>query len=112
MNTPAQRFGQTRSGKAICTYLTDDPSAEAESFKEFSREDDFDAYALFQYLIIRELRREGGAAENNRFALWSVFHEKRLGDQEKTAQMRALSLVTSIDVAKHGKCRADHFFRD
>ena len=112
MKAPRQRFGQTRSGMDICTYLTDDPTTVAEAFKDYSSEDDFDAYALFQHLIIREVRRAGESDENKRFALWSAFHEKRLTDAGKAAQMSALSLVTSIHIVKHGKGRADRFFRD
>ena len=111
MKTPEQRFGQTRSGKAICTYITEDSTMMTEAFKDFSTKDDFDAYALFQHLLIRELRRAGESDEYQRYLRWSAFHEQRLGDQEKAAQMAALSLVISIDVAQHGKGRADHFFR-
>ena len=112
LKTPTQRFGQTRSGKTICTYLTDDPTTVTESFKDYSSADDFDAYALFQYLMLREVRRAGESEEHRRFNIWSLFHEKRLTDAYKAAQMKALSLVTSIHVVKHGKGRADRFFRD
>jgi hypothetical protein len=112
LKTPTQRFGQTRSGKVICTYLTDDPTMVAESFTDFSSEDDFDAYALFQYLMMREVRRTGVSRENKQFTLWSVFHENRLTDADRAAQMKALSLVISIHIVNHGKGRADHFFRD
>ena len=112
MKIPTQRFGQTRSGKVICTYLTDDPTTVAESFKDFSREDYFDAYALFQHLMIREVRRAVETEDRGRFTMWSAFHEKRLADADKAAQMKALSLVTSIHIVEHGKGRADRFFRD
>jgi len=112
LKTPTQRFGQTRSGKVICTYLTDDPTTVAESFKDFSSEDDFDAYALFQHLMIREVRRAVETEDRGRFTMWSAFHEKRLADADKAAQMKALSLVTSIHIVEHGKGRADLFFRD
>jgi len=111
LKTPTQRFGQTRSGKAICTYLTDDPTTVAESFKDFSSEDDFDAYALFQYLMMREVRRAGESEENKQFTLWSTFHEKRLTDADRAAKMKALLLVTSIHIVNHGKGRADRPFR-
>ena len=112
MKTPTQRFGQTRSGKVICTYLTDDPTTVAEAFEDFSNEDDFDAYALFQHLMIREVRRAVETEDRGRFTMWSAFHEKRLADADKAAQMKALSLVTSIDVVHYGKRRADHFLVD
>jgi len=111
LKMPAQRFGQTRSGKAICTHLTDNPTT-VEHFKDFNSEDDFDAYALFQYLLIRELRRTNNCGAHRRYVTWALFHDNRLGDPEKAAQMSTLSLVTSIDIVKHGKSRADHFFRD
>ena len=111
MKTPTQRFGQTRSGKAICTYLTDDPTTVDESFKDFTSDDDFDAYALFQYLMIREVRRGVGHVENKQFTIWSSFHENQLTVADRTVQMEALSLVISIHIVNHGKGRADHLFR-
>jgi len=84
----------------------------AESFKSSSSEDDFDAYALFQYLMIREVRRAVATEDRGRFTMWSLFHEKRLTDADRTAQMKALSLVTSIHIVEHGKGRADRVFRD
>ena len=112
MKTPAQRFGQTRSGKSICTYLTDDPTTVADGFKDFTSADDFDAFALFQHLMTRAVRRTGESEHLGRFVTWSALHEKRLADADKAAQMSALSLVTSIQIAKHGMGRADRFFRD
>ena len=41
-----------------------------------------------------------------------AFHEKRLADADKAAQMKALSLVISIHIVEYGKGRADRFFRD
>ena len=116
MKLPAQRFGETRSGKAINTYSIDDPTEIADVLKEFTVEDDFDAFALFQHLVRRELRRRDRDSQESadflRFDEWSLVHENRLDPQEKQHQMVSLSLVTSIAVAEYGNGRADHLFRD
>jgi len=116
VKVPVQRFGETRSGKAINTYSTDDPREIAEVLKDFAAEDDFDAFALFQHLVRRELPRgdceSQESADFQRFNIWSGVHNERLGPQARQAQMDILSLVTSIAVAEYGNSRADDLFRD
>jgi len=53
------RFGETRSGKPIFTYFTEDISAISSEVSTFTATDSFDAHALFEHLIRRELRKHG-----------------------------------------------------
>ena len=80
MKIPAQRFGETRSGKPICTYHTEDASARSALLKNFNVDDDFDAFALFQYLLLREVRRRPTNSHDvKRFQSWSDLHAQRIG---------------------------------
>jgi len=113
MKIPAQRIGETRSGKRICTYHTEDASERSELLKDFNVHDDFDAFALFQYLLLREVKR--GSADSSdfqRFQSWSDLHAQRAGSTEVSILKAELSIITSLDLVKYGQRRADHIFRD
>ena len=116
MEIPAQRFGETRSGKAICSYMTaatQDADTVAQLTADFSPSDYFDAMALFQYLAIRTLRRTSADSRDlERYEWYYEFHFDRLTDEQMDEQKSALSLVTSIRVVQHGKSRADDLFVD
>ena len=116
MDIASQRFGETRSGKAICTYTTattEDTGMVAQLVADFSPSDYFDAMALFQYLAIRALRRAGAASGDlERYEWYYGFYFIRLSSEQIDEQMRGLSLVTSICVVKHGNSGADDLFVD
>ena len=113
MNTPGQRFGETRSGKPICTYLTDDLVERTQLINNFSAEDNFDALALFQHLLRREFRRATVESEFSRICeSWSDLHEEQISSIELGRLRASLSMITSLDVVEHGKNRADRLFRD
>ena len=113
MKIPSQRFGNTRCGKDICTYSTEDAALVASLVNDFSPSDSFDAMALFQYLLMRARRRVGEDSDDFRcMALHELCHSQRLTRHELELEMRALSLVTSIDMVHYGKGRADHLFID
>ena len=60
MQLPEQRLGSTRSGKLIRYLITDDANELANLTLNYRSEDHFDANALFQFLVIKELSRLGG----------------------------------------------------
>ena len=88
MNTPSSRLGLTRSRKIITLAVMIDTRAVAMLTDDYTTADRFDACALFEYLISRDL----------------------LTDEDRSGQMSILALTTAFDVAKHGKSRADHIF--
>ena len=113
MKIPAQRFGETRSGKPICTYHTEDASARSALLKNFNVDDDFDAFALFQYLLLREVRRRPTNSHDvKRFQSWSDLHAQRIGGAAFSILKVRLFIITSLDLVKYGKRRADRLFRD
>ena len=113
MKLPEQRLGSTRSGKLIRYLLTDDADELANLTKNYRSEDHFDAYALFQFLVMRELSRYGrDSIHVDRYDQLSQFHQERLSAQQIAAEMVGLSLTTIFDVVNFGKSRADPIFHD
>lgn len=113
MKIPAQRYGETRSGKAICTYTTDSPEEVMHLVADFSSADIFDAMALLQYLAIRLIRRLSTHGNDfHRFEWYHGTYLDRLSNEELQAEKCHLSLVTSFDITKYGQGRADHLFID
>jgi len=113
MLLPTMRFGETRSGKPIFTYFAEDISAISSEVSTFTAADSFDAHALFEHLIRRELRKHGkDASQLETFRNHSEVHTSRLTATERKNEMTSLSIITIIGVAKYGKSRADHLFVD
>ena len=113
MQLPEQRLGSTRSGKLIRYLLTDDADELANLTKNYRSEDHFDAYALFQFLVMKELSRLGADSVHIvRYDQLGRYHKKRLTNQERADQIVKLSLATIFDVVNFGKSRADPIFHD
>ena len=113
MQLPEQRLGSTRSGKLIRYLLTDDADELANLTKNYRSEDHFDAYALFQFLVMKELSRLGADSVHIvRYDQLGYFHKSQLSIQDIAAQMVGLYLTTIFDVVNFGKSRADPIFHD
>jgi hypothetical protein len=113
INSALQRLGLTRSNKVICQPFEIDQDSFAEVTRDYSKADHFDAYALCQFLIARELRRHGRASKSiGKYNALGHFHLFALSKQEFKREMRSLSLTTIFDVAKHGRSCSDHIFHD
>ena len=113
MQLPELRLGSTRSGKLIRYLLTDDANELANLTQYYRSEDHFDAYALFQFLVMKELSRYGRAPIHvDRYDQLSQFHQEQLSAQQIAAEMVGLSLSTIFDVVNFGKSRADPIFQD
>lgn len=113
MQYPANKLGTTRTGKTISIYLIDDLRILTNLVLGYDKADHFDAYALFQYLISRDMRKVAGVRKNQlRYAEFSNFHETAVGEKSRHDLMRELSLITIFDIVKFGKRCADPIFRD
>ena len=113
MSSALQRLGLTRSNKVICQPFEIDQESFAEVTRDYSKSDHFDAYALFQFLIGRELRRHGRTSKSIvKYSALGNLHWIELSIEEFTQEMRSLSLTTIFDIAKHGRSRSDHIFHD
>ena len=113
MLSALQKLGLTRSNKVIRQPTEIDHESFAEVMRDYSKPDYFDAYALFQFLIGRELRRHVRASLIiDKYNALANFHELELSKEEFTQEMRALSLTTIFDIAKHGRSCSDYIFHD
>ena len=113
MSSALQKLGLTRSNKAIYQPFEIDQESFAEITREYSKADHFDGYALFQFLIGRELRRHGRTSKSIvKYSALGNLHWIELSIEEFTQEMRSLSLTTIFDIAKHGRSRSDHIFHD
>ena len=113
MRSAVQKLGLTRSNKAIYQPIEIDQESFTQLTRDYSRPDYFDAYALFQFLIGRELRRHGRAAANViRYDTLARYHRYQLSADEFAQELLSLSLTTIFDIAKHGRSCSDHIFHD
>ena len=111
MNYAEQQLGVTRSSKPILQPVQPDVEILAAMTVEYTAADHFDAYALYQYLIARELATLG--RDSPRLKLYDIvgrFHRESLGTTEFQLQMKTLAIATIFDVIEFGKCRADPIF--
>ncbi len=113
MKIPGLRFGETRSGVAICAYDVADPTEISSLLQDYGDEEHFDAWALFEHFLRRELRHPDYQTNDFvRFQLWSSIHKDAMSSSVRRGQMDALSLANIFALVQYGKSRADHFFRD
>jgi len=73
----------------------------------YTREDHFDAFAVFQYLLSREIATVG--ADSPRTKLYddlSLFHALTIGDDEVNRQKDSLRLATVFDIINFGNSRS------
>ena len=113
MSSAVQRLGLTRSNKVICQPIEIDHESFAEVTRDYSKSDHFDAYALCQFLIGRELRRHGRASTIiGKYSALGNLHWIELSIAEFKREMRSLSLTTIFDIAKHGRSCSDYLFHD
>jgi hypothetical protein len=108
----AQKLGTTRSSKPILQPVNIDSETLKDMTSDYELGDHFDAYAVYQYLLARELATLG--RDSPRLKVYDVigrFHRDRVEKVEIHAQMTALSLTTIFDVIKFGQSRADPFFQ-
>jgi len=107
-----QKLGLTRSFKPILQPINFDTSAVEAITVDYNPADHFDAYALFQYLISREVASIGtGSTRIDVYDVIGRLHRERLGTKEFLFQMSGLNLATIFDIIKFGQSRADPVFK-
>ena len=106
-----QKLGVTRSLKPILHPVIIDLVTLLDVTSNYSQSDHFDAYALFQYLLARELSSLGRDSPRiEPYDKISRFHKEQLTIEKIRAQMKSLRLATIFDVIQFGKSRADAIF--
>jgi len=104
----AQRVGITRSSKAILQPVNIDDKTLAALTSDYDPNDHFDAYALYQYLLSRELAALG--LDSTRISLYdaiATFHWERVGKRETDRLKASLGLATIFDLINFGYGRSN-----
>jgi len=113
MRHPISKVGSTRSGQAIVMFFTDDEEFIARTFNELTLEDHFDAWAVFQRLMIRSKRKLGEETdEYARYRDSTERHRSYLTQEFVATEMQRLSLATSIDLVRFAAPLTEHIFVD
>jgi len=106
-----QPVGTTRSSKAIRQPVKVDETTLAELTGDYGPDDHFDAYALFEFLLSRELASIG--VNSPRAELYeniSYFHREAMSKDEMERQKKELGIATIFDVINFGHGRCHPFF--
>ena len=115
MTQAVQHVGVTRSGKAIqVPIFSDEPKPELPpACGLYTPADHFDAYAVFEYLLSRELsRRPADARARGMYQNMSSCHDLKLDRDWRKAECLAIGLATIFNVLEHGKGLTDRIFKD
>jgi hypothetical protein len=101
MRTPTQKMGTTRSGKAINIFLTEDWDLLLRQIKDYTAADHFDAWAVFDRLTVRQLRRFGeGSEEYLKLLRYMRFHREQITTEFIRDEKLRLGLATSTDLVR------------
>ena len=115
MTQAVQHVGVTRSGKAIQAPIFSDEQQQElpAACAVYTLADHFDAYAVFEYLISKELSRRPAYTRALRiYEGMSDAHNFKLDAEWRRAERLALGLPTIFDILQHGKGLADRIFKD
>ena len=116
MTEAAQRVGVTRSGKAIQVPIFDDEQQQTlpVACAVYTAADHFDAHAVFEYLISRELSRRPRDTTSvlAMYERMSGSHSSKLDENWHQVERLALGLATIFNVLEHGKGLADRIFKN
>ncbi len=108
------KVGKTRSDKDIYVFLSIYTDANIEAIENFSDDDHFDAFAVFEYLALREKRRTGGNSEWYQLYIeYSDLHERFLLNNDMMQICKSRAKVHSVfDLRDHGKSLVGTAFQD
>ena len=104
-------IGDTRSGKKIFLYETKDEIYILQQIGNLDAHDRFDALCIFQYLVIRALRKHR-AEDADQLLLMVNFYRKLLTVEFIRSEMDLLLLPTAIHLVRYGKGLVKHFLHD
>ena len=109
----SMHVGDTRSGKKILAYDELDELDIMNAISDFHERDFFDAYCVFQYMVVYTRKRYGADSISVRqFGFLTFLCEKNITKDFLSAEKVSLSLVTSIDLTKFGKSLTKKIFHD
>ena len=113
MIVPSRHWACSRTKKSICSYATKDLEYIKAQTADFTMPDDFDAYCVFEYRVIRAIREYGMFSEEARLMeSMAFFHFNRMSAGFFAVEKESLSLVTSIDMRDYGESLCEAFLRE
>ncbi len=113
MKLPKQKIGTARSGRIIYTFASDDWHLIQQQVENFNAEDHFDAWAIFERLTVRALRRLGDVTSDYaRFFRYSDFHRGSLSSEFIDEEKLRLGLATSPDLVRFAAELTEDVFLD
>jgi hypothetical protein len=113
MTTASLKVGTARSGRAICTYATEDQHHIETMVADCNESDHFDSWAVFQRLAAREARRTGKpSAQFLEYQLLTDIHYKRMTQKFIAEEKARLKLPTSLDVVRFAVQLTEKIFQD
>jgi hypothetical protein len=113
LKIPTLKIGTTRSGSLVVIFVTDDKKTVEDLVRPLSEADHFDAWAIFERLSIRELRRSGyESAQFNQSQWYAKLHQEYLTDAFIEAEMTRSALKTSLDLLRFAAKLTEKVFLD
>jgi len=113
MTTASLKAGTARSGRAICTYATTNRSHIETLIQDCTEAEHFDAWAIFQRLAAREIRRRGQHSDQlMEYQMLTELHREHLTDLFIEDEKGRLGLATSPDLVRFARQLTEDIFRD
>ena len=113
MLVPERYLADSRDNKRICVYATNNVEYIKGRISDHGERDSFDSYCIFQFQIIRAIRRYGeGSPDAEVMEFMSNIHLEKMSSEFFAKEMALLSLVTSIDIVRHGESLCKQFLRE
>ena len=96
--------GYTSSQKPIYQYYAEDIKRMSQDVADFTNEDYFDAFTVFDYLLLVYRRRSGEFPEDYISGrIMMVFHNARISREYKDQRRVELRLITAFDLSNYGR---------
>ena len=113
MRMPTLKVGTARSGLAICIFTTEDQGYIQSQLQILSAADHFDAWAIFERLTVRELRRSGEMSDwVVKYQYYAKLHQSINSEEFMLSEMARLGLATSLDLVRFAAKLTEKIFLD
>ena len=108
----SRHFGETRMGRKIQLFYEHDEVYLPDTMRDFSAHNHFDAFALFEFLLIEAYRRAvDDPQEYQQLVEMHEFHGGELSESFIAEEKEKLGIITSIDFCNYGKSRLRAIFQ-
>ena len=103
----------SRSGKKIYLFETSDIGYVMAHTADQDKHDQFDAYCVFEHLMIRSCKKFGSESKEFRQSgFLGSYYASKMSTEFLALEKDALGLATYIDLVNHGKSLCKPFLRE